>query len=126
MTKFPFSNEGFQALQQNLYALSDPDLFAVSNRVFNHFNEWMAENFDLSPSQIDFLETLSPKMTNFLSAQTAMAIGNRLPVTLTKPDGKSENLRGTKLIRPSSEASATSEGEEGFEVEGNLDIEIIY
>ena len=127
MKKIPFSNAGFQALQKELYALSDANLQVVSNAVFNHFNDWMSENFELSPSQIGFIENLNPKMTNLLAGQTAMALINRLPINLIKPDNQMNTLlRGSKLIRPDAKVSASSQGEDGFEIEGSLDIEITY
>ncbi|RYF19636.1 MAG: hypothetical protein EOO42_14005 [Flavobacteriales bacterium] len=127
MEKFPFSNAGFQALQQQLYLLNDADLQATANTVFNHFNNWMFENFELSASQVGFIESLNPKMTTLLASQTAMAMVNRLPINLIKPDSQMNTLlRGSKLIRPEAKVAASSEGEEGFEMEGNLNIEITY
>jgi hypothetical protein len=127
MEKFPFSNAGFQALQKQLYALGDTDLKVVANTASNHFNDWMAEYFELTQSQVGFIESLHPKMSILLSSQTAMALINRLPINLIKPENQINTLlRGSKLIRPEAKVSASSEGEEGFEVQGSLDIEISY
>lgn len=127
MEKFPFSNAGFQALQQKLYALANADLQTTANTVFNHFNKWLCETFELTPSQVGFIESLNPKMTTLLSSQTAMAMVNRLPINLIKPESQMNTLlRGSKLIRPEAKVAASSEGEDGFEIEGNLNIEISY
>lgn len=127
MKKFPFSNAGFQAMQQELYALNDAELQVVTNTVSAHFNDWMVQNFELSPSQVSFIESLNPKMTKLLGSQTAMAMINRLPINLNKPlSSMNPLLRGSKFIRPKVTTDGSSEGDEGFEVDGGLEIEISY
>lgn len=127
MKKFPFSNAGFQALQQELYALNDVDLQVVANTVASQFNNWMSQNFELTSSQVDYIESLNPKMTTLLASQTAMAMVNRLPINLIKPESQINTLmRGSKFIRPKVATDGSSEGEKGFEVAGGLDIEINY
>lgn len=127
MKKFPFSNAGFQALQQELYVLNDADLQVVTNTVATHFNGWMSENFELTTSQVAFISSLNSQMTTLLASQTAMALINRLPINLIKPESQINTfMRGSKFIRSKVAIDGSSEGEEGFEVEGGLDIEINY
>ncbi|WP_113653417.1 hypothetical protein [Pedobacter namyangjuensis] len=126
MKKYPFSDAGFQAMQKDLYALTDQELQVVANAVANHFNSWMSENFDLTESQIAFIEGQQPQMTAFLSTQTSFAMVNRLPITLIKPESKINALmRGAKLIRPKVKAEMIPDGGP-YHASGNLDIEITY
>ena len=127
MSKFTFSNDGFQAMQQELYQLSNSELWQVTIAVASNFNSWMAQNFELTQSQIVFIESQSPKMTAHLGTQTAFFMSNRLPIILVKPENKINALmRGSKLIRPKSKVDVSSEGEDGFEIDGLLEIEISY
>ena len=128
MTKYPFTTAGFEDLQTALYALTDPELNVQAQLILMDFNDWMEANFDLSTSQITFLESINPETRLFTAFQTSYAVRNRLPVNLIKPLQRTEDPVDDdgKLIRPKSKLISTSDGNGNFSADGYLDIEILY
>lgn len=127
MQKFPFTNEGFQYLQRELYQLADPLLEIHTNLISENFKYWLNENFILSEAQIEFMKLQSQKMIKFLASQTGIAISNRLPISLIKSAAKKEDQSlGSKLIRSESNFSTLHHGNGRVEIGGNLIIHIFY
>jgi hypothetical protein len=127
MEKFPFSNVGFQNLQEQLYRLSDSLLEIQANFILMNFKKWMTESFILSNEQIAFIESQDEKMIKFLASQTSIAISNRLPITLVKPavNNRKQQL-DSKLIRPESNFRTLFNDDGKTEIYGNLTIHISY
>ncbi|QIL42203.1 hypothetical protein G7074_24845 [Pedobacter sp. HDW13] len=99
MQKFPFTDLGVQDLQNQLYQCTDAQLKAEEDLILLNFRKWVAEHFTLSTDQLLFIEKQDRKMISFLASQTAIAIINRLPITLIKPASKPSNqLAYSELI----------------------------
>jgi hypothetical protein len=127
MQNFPFSNVGFQNLQEQLYQLSNSLLEIQTNFILMNFKKWMSESFILSNEQIAFIESQDEKMIKFLASQTSIEVGNRLPITLVKP--VLNNLKqqlDSKLIRPESNFRTLFNDDGKIEIYGNLTIHISY
>lgn len=125
MEKFPFTNSGFQDLQNQLYQSTDANLKVEEELILLSFKEWMRKHFSLSDEQLLFIAKQDEKMIAFLATQTAIAIVNRLPVRLIKPSTKTvTQMMDSKLIRPESNFSASSNS--ATQITGELIIEITY
>ena len=127
MEKQPFTNAGFIALQAWLYGLSDADLALEAQHVLDDFIEWMSDHFELTVAQSTFLNEISKLMISFLAAQTSIAIANRLPITLIKPeaDGRVDgDVR--KVIQTQNSLVAGADARGGYNPTGSLDIIIEY
>jgi len=98
MEKFPFTDLGVQALQDLLYQYTDAQLEAEEELILLNFRKWVAKTFALSTDQLLFVEKQDRKLIGFLATQTAIAIVNRLPVTLIKPASKPDEAADSKLI----------------------------
>lgn len=127
MQKFPFSNEGFQNLQKQLYQLTDPLLAIHANLISEDFKFWVNKNFILTNEQIDFIEMQHPKMIRFLASQTDIAVSNRLPISLIKSAEKATDKQlSSKLIRSESNFSTLYHNNGNIEICGNLIIHVFY
>jgi len=125
MEKFPFTDSGVQALQNQLYQSTDNQLRTEGDLILLDFSKWLSKHFNLSDRQLLFIAKQDQKMIGFLATQTAIAIVNRLPVTLIKPISQPNNeLADSKLIRPESNFSASSNSPS--QINGKLIIEITY
>ncbi|RBQ07597.1 hypothetical protein [Pedobacter miscanthi] len=127
MEKFNFSNEGFQNLQKYSYQKTDQSLEIEVKSISENFIKWITEKFILSDEQLFFLHSQNPKMIRFLAAQTQIAVGNRLPITLIKPATKPQSQQlDSKLIRPESNFTTIFHGNGKMEISGSLIIYIFY
>lgn len=134
MTKYPFTNAGFQALQIELYALSNPELHLEAEKIRADFKSWMNGHFILSQDQLQFLSNINDEARTFIAFQTSFAVKNRLPVYLNKilknpgiqiNAGEEPPVDG-KIIRTKSKLTAGSDNQGGFNPSGELEIEISY
>jgi hypothetical protein len=126
MQKFPFTNEGFQELQNALYALPDAALEIEATAIQSDFNNWMNKHFELAPSQVNFLQHLDERAVSFLAFQTSFAVGNCLPIFLHKADPPADDDEIDKIVWPKSTLSAKAGTNFGFEASGVLEIHIDY
>ncbi len=124
MEKYPFSNEGFQGLQQQLYALTNADLDAQAVAIRTGLSAWMDLNFELQPSQLQFINSLETKAVRWLAEQTAFAIENRLPISLTKDTPTENDDEQGKIIWPKSTLTATAGAD--YTASGTLEVHIAY
>ncbi len=83
MPKQPLTPTGVQDKQDELYLLADPALQIEAEAVRTDFRGWMDDNFDLTPSQVTYLDNLPDDFVHPLSCNTSAAIEFRLPITLT-------------------------------------------
>jgi len=125
MNKQPLTPAGFQALQTELYALSESELHEQSILIKYDFKNWIVAHFILEPSQVDFLNALPTSCITFLADSTSVAVANKLPIYLEKQDNPITPM-GNKFIRPKDELEGTASSDGSFTVDGQLTIEIGY
>jgi len=111
MSKFPFTNDGAADLFAALYQLPDEVLQEEIILVQQNFKEWVANHFILSTDQESYLNNLPATFTQSAGALTALAMSNRLPVMLNKPDESAPTLRKGKLV--DTKNSITTQYEDG-------------
>lgn len=126
--KYPFTTEGVQAFNAHLQTLNEAALKQQADMAMANFKDWLNATFELSAAQLAFIEALHPTFLSTASLQTAIAIENRLPISLIKPSDKNRapELRGSKLIRDKSSVQAQADGEGNYSAEGELVYEISY
>mgnify|MGYP006148607529 FL=1 len=123
--KYPFTNAGFIALQQQLYQLDDQSLSAEANLIQTNFGQWLFSNFELSLKQQSFFSQLNPSAVSLYASETAFAVANRLTVTLDKNDEDKDEDEQGKIIWSVSSLNARS-GINSFEPSGTLTFYIRY
>lgn len=121
--RYPFTNEGFVALQEQLQQLDNQALSQEASLISADFSKWLISNFELDSNQQLFLKQIAPSALALYGAETAFAVENRLMVTLKKDD-KDEDEQG-KIIWNESSLSARS-GISSFEPSGTLTFYIRY
>ncbi len=123
--KYPFTNAGFIALQQQLYQLDDQSLSAEANLIQTNFGQWLFSNFELSPNQQSFFSQLNASAVALYGSETAFAVANRLMVTLDKDEKDKDKDEQGKIIWSTSSLSAKA-GINSFEPSGTLTFYIRY
>ncbi len=125
MSKFPFTPQGVQDMQAALYVLPDDQLHAVALSVRADFVAWLLDTFEFSASQLDFISSLNSFFLISTGDSAAVAIYNRLPITLTLLSGakKSQGTTG-KLVRKKNNTQESGDGDGEYEGEGDLEFEI--
>ncbi|SEL41601.1 hypothetical protein [Parapedobacter koreensis] len=125
MGKFEFSQAGLQELLMQLYALSDSELEVVADSAATDFTGWVLNYFELSPSQVAFLQSLNPQFIVASGVDTAVVLRHRLPINLIKPESAAVRPQTDKLIRRESNLEETSTGSGTVTASGVLTFEII-
>lgn len=110
-------------MQAELYALPDDQLRAIAETIRTHFSGWVLDTFELDSGQQQFFGGLSPLFIQSSADSTSLAVGNRLPITLVKPEA---SLRTEKLIRKKNNLTDESNGSGDYEASGGLEYEIVY
>ncbi|RYY17103.1 MAG: hypothetical protein EOO04_25920 [Chitinophagaceae bacterium] len=133
MTKYPFTQAGCLELQEELYELTNVELGAEADSLRENFTFWVEAHFVLAPSQVAYLNSLNSHLIEFMAYNGALAIANRLPINLVKPTSRSaagdpepDPEDDEKLIRPKSRIASTGNNQGGYEITGDLEIEILY
>lgn len=127
MKRQPFTNAGFQALQNELYQLPDDELQLQADLVLNDFIPWLELHFDLSVSQLAFLDQIDSRMKYSLAHNTSFAIVNRAPIILIKPEASLRTEeKERKIIRDNVTITSSSDEDGDFELDGELIITIEY
>lgn len=83
MKKQPFDSAGVQALQQELYALTDPLLQAEAEEARTDFIPWLMRHFAFTPSQVSYMGTMDAEFSDIAAELVAFHIGHRYPIDLT-------------------------------------------
>lgn len=94
--KFDFTPEGVAQKMDQLYAQSPTAIEAEAVAVETNCNGWIADNFELSPTQIDYMTSLGSTFSIETGDSLAHAFRHRTPVTMTKGDAA---VRSYKFIR---------------------------
>ncbi len=95
MIKVPLSQEGITQLETNLYALSDPALFAESEAAHQDFVSWVDGHITLTAGQLAWLGGIDPLFLKLLGIKTAIALRNKLTLKIKLP---SASATGGKWI----------------------------
>lgn len=125
MATQPMTPAGVQAKQTELYALSDPDLKTQADTIHSDFRTWMKDNFNLSASQEDYLDSLPEDFVHPVACNTSSAVAFRLPITLVVLG----TVSASKLIRTNPALEYTFDPDPtgaGFTVTGSLEINFVY
>lgn len=85
MNKVPLSDAGIIQLQTNLYALSDAALLAEAKSLHQDFASWLDDHIILDNDQLTWFKSIDKIFRDYISAKTAIALINRLPITLELP-----------------------------------------
>lgn len=125
MQKKPFTQAGFESLQVELYALDDALLQLEADAIVLNFKGWMYKHFDLTLSQMNFMDQVDQRCIYFLETQTSFAVNNRLPISLAKGEPTNGEETG-KVIKPKSSFTVTAGNNGNMVVEGDLHIQIYY
>ncbi|RYD98046.1 MAG: hypothetical protein EOP54_08925 [Sphingobacteriales bacterium] len=99
--RYPFTNEGFVSLQEQLQQLDNQALSQEASLISADFSNWLISNFELDSNQQLFLKQIAPSALALYGAETAFAVENRLTVTLNKDD-KDEDEQGKIIWNESS------------------------
>lgn len=119
MAKFPFTPQGVQDMQAELYALPDDQLRAIAETIRTHFSGWVLDTFELDSGQQQFFGGLSPLFIRSSADSTSLAVANRLPIILVKPE---VSLRTEKLIRKKNNLTDGSNGSGDYEASGGAGV----
>ncbi len=121
MAQQPFTTQGVQAKQAELYALTDSELLAQSNQIRSNFQSWMISNFSLDSLQTASLNSLNPDYLDYTSFMVSYATKHRLPINCDKHNKESSG----KLLH-TSDTIGVQWGPNGLSVTGILQIDITY
>lgn len=118
MNKYPFSEEGVEALITSLYLLSVQGLQEEAEKVLNDFKAWFSGWFDLTESQLSYLDKIDTGFILEASSVTYHALLNRQPISLIKPQAKTDAAAdGTGKIIDLGKTSSISYSDETGVVE---------
>jgi uncharacterized protein YjdB len=130
MDKLPFTNAGVEDLMTQLYALPQVELEVEANAAGADFPLWIKEHFELTASQIDYLDEIDEMWLQNAATETKYFLENRLPISLTKASppshrGERDDDRGKLITLDKNEASSYSE-ENGYTASETLTFSITY
>lgn len=81
--KFPFTPDGVQQKQAELYSLADDQLLAQAQSIAcGGLMKWLEENFQLTDDQISYLNTVPANPMFAWGAQISSAVIGRLEITM--------------------------------------------
>lgn len=124
-TLYPFTPQGVQDKLEELYALSDPALFAQADAIEADFSSWIVSNFSLSTEQASFLDDINKEALNYFGSQCALCFRHRLPITLVYP-APPTTPGYAKLPETSNTIKVNADNAGNIEVTGSLTFTMIY
>lgn len=124
MTKFEFTPLGVAAMCQHFQHLDDAALAKASSALNDDFKAWVTNYFELSESQVLYLNTINDQVIDFMASNAAFALRNRLPIVLLKPEFAAK--RDSKVTKPSSSLTAEVLPDGNYEASGEFQVEITY
>ncbi len=122
MTTFPFTDAGVRSKTQELYMLPDDMLRAETEHLRIDFKSWIHAHFELRDDQAAYLENMEYPFIQILAGDIADCIEWRLPLGIHFPTFPI----GSKFIKPDSKLVRSAHPIKGYQVEGELDIYIVY
>ncbi len=87
MPKVPLTTAGINQLQNNLYALPDPELFVEADAAHQNFVSWVDSHIQLTQAQLTWLGDIDVLFLDLLAVKTAIALKNRLTLSLELGSG---------------------------------------
>ena len=124
MEKQPFTSDGVNAKQSELYALSDTDLQTQANLISSDFRSWISSNFALTADQSSYLTAMDTGFLKHSGAVTGTAVSHRLPISITIPGRPTVFSSKYAVIKDLLVPKYDSTG--GFTVVGSVGFEIGY
>lgn len=128
MNKFPLTSEGVTTLTETLYQLPQQDLQDEADAVGDDFGLWIQTHFELTSTQITYLNNIDQGWKNDAASETKYALENRLEINLIKDvsrRGEEEGDRGKLLDLDKNKQSRYSE-DNGFTQSETLTYTISY
>ncbi|RZK48491.1 MAG: hypothetical protein EOO99_10170 [Pedobacter sp.] len=129
MEKFPFTTVGVEAFNLYRASLNQTEINIMAAAIQANFKSWLMSEFELSVEQVEYLNSLPTNVIEFLTFQCYFAVAYNLPMILIKPESrrlKDDPTEGSKLLKPKSMIDVEQNPEEGFDVSGELIVEISY
>lgn len=123
MSLVPFTSEGVSQKIVELYNLPDAALALEADSVKNNFRQWMTSNFILDSTQVNYLNNLDDRATDYLGNQAAFYFVNRLPIILIE-GSPAPGL--TKWVHTEDTAKIVANDNGDFSAEGTFIIKIVY
>ncbi len=80
MKKFQLHQRGIEELQRILYALPDAKLAAEVLALRTDFKEWVKTKFELQPSELNFIDDLSPQFAAYAAIKSSNFLALRKPI----------------------------------------------
>lgn len=115
-----------------LYALSQMDLQVEADAAGADFPLWIKSHFELTTSQITYLDQIDEMWLNDASTETKYFLENRLPISLNKVlppkrsgDDDDDDDRG-KLIRLEKNEASSYSQQDGYSETETLTYSITY
>ena len=128
MEKQPFTPSGVLALQQWLYQLPQLEFDAEILAMETNFEIWSLAHLALDAQQLIFYNQLGSTAKNNLAYNVTLAAAYKKSIGLVQLLQKSDDADSEedKLFKPKSTLAVTSDSNGGYEVEGELEIEVTY
>jgi len=82
MAHYPFTPEGVQAKQKELYALDDKELTRQAVVISQDARSWVLDNFKLTDEQAEYYKSLPEDFSYYLGWQIASAVIGRQPIEM--------------------------------------------
>lgn len=121
----PLTPTGVDNKQLELYALPDALLHVEANQARTDFKVWMNANFDMTPAQAAYLDTLPQVFLDRISCDVAIALWFRLQIIFQQLG----TVGASKLVRTSPSLEVTynpSLPGEGVDAIGMLTVTVEY
>ncbi|MCL4640308.1 MAG: hypothetical protein M5Z89_15035 [Olivibacter sp.] len=125
MTKFPFTRNGTEQLFAALYQLDDRLLQQEAAWIQADFQHWLKDHYLLNEDQLNYVNKLSENFIRSTAPLCSVAIRNRLPIILDKPNEKVHVRRG-KLVDTKNNIQSQYDEGENLEITGELTFTIRY
>lgn len=129
MNTFPLTPQGVTELTATLYGLPQQDLQNEADAVGADFGAWIKSHFDLTASQITYLDNIDQGWKDNAAAETKYALENQLEITLIKDSfsrGEDEGGDRGKLIDLDKKKQSRFSEENGFNENETLTYTISY
>lgn len=124
MSQQPFTSEGAALLISELYSLPQQQLQLQADAAKANLRSWLQNHFVLDANQVSYINAIDNAWIDYTGNQLWLALSNRLPVELIKPDAIDPNDFSAKIILSDSEIDVTYNSLTGIQVTGTLTIHI--
>ena len=120
MAQQPFATTGVQAKLSELYDLNDTLLGNEADALETDFRSWMKTNFSFDTAQSAYLDNMDDQWIDTAANRTALAIRNRLDITLDTPNGYPQGIQYASKIVRSEDNIICDNGPTGWKVSGDI------